>query len=508
VPEHSTSTLTIPGIADLEPIGRGGFGTVYSGWQEALHRQVAVKILSSEAGDADTAGRLQREGMAMGALSHHPNVVPVYATGSVDGRLYLVMPLLADGSLADQLASGPLGPREVVELGRGLADALAAAHEAGVLHRDVKPANVMRTHHGTYQLADFGVARFVDATQTLGGSVLATVAYAAPEVLDGRPATTTSDVYSLGATLHAALRGRPPFESGPDDAPIALAVRVLTTPPPDLRAAGVPSALAAVVDRAMAREPADRYPSAAALRDALTALDLGDPDRTEPLAAVGGEATAVIAVLPPATTDQVVPVTGAEPLAEDPTTTRPTSRRRLLAALVLLLLLVVTGAALVALTDDDGDGTADDQASGKPPATAGETSTTPTTAPETATTPEVATAAPAAAPSTTATPDAGTTSVVEAVRDYYALLDAGRIDEGWARLSPAYQERTGESSYRGFWQTIDGVDVLEAGADGDRADVTLRYTRTDGSTSTESVILELVRDEATGALLIDDYRLR
>ena len=124
MPERSTSTLAIPGIADLEPIGRGGFGTVYSGWQEALHRQVAVKILSSEAGDADTAGRLQREGMAMGALSHHPNVVPVYATGSVDGRLYLVMPLLADGSLADQFASGPLAPREVVELGRGLADAL------------------------------------------------------------------------------------------------------------------------------------------------------------------------------------------------------------------------------------------------------------------------------------------------------------------------------------------------------------------------------------------------
>ena len=94
------------------------------------------------------------------------------------------------------------------------------------------------------------------------------------------------------------------------------------------------------------------------------------------------------------------------------------------------------------------------------------------------------------------------------MRDYYALLDAGRIDEGFARLSPAYQERTGESSYRGFWQTIGGVDVLDAEADGNRVDVTLRYTRTDGSTSTESVILDLVRDEATGALLIDDYPVR
>ena len=274
MPDRSTATLTIPGISDLEPIGHGGFGTVYSGWQEALHRKVAVKVLSSASGDADAASRLQREGMAMGALSHHPNVVPVYATGSVDDRLYLVMPLLADGSLADQLASGPLRPAEVVTLGCDLADALAAAHEAGVLHRDVKPANVLRTPHGTYQLADFGVARFVDATQTLGVSLMATVAYAAPEVLDGKPATAASDVYSLGATLHAALRGRPPYESGPDDAPIALAVRVLTTAPPDLRAEGVPVALAEVVERAMAREVTDRHPSAAALRDALEALDL------------------------------------------------------------------------------------------------------------------------------------------------------------------------------------------------------------------------------------------
>ena len=225
MPGSSTPTLSIPGIDDLEPIGRGGFGTVYSGWQEALHRKVAVKVLHLAPGDAGSLARLQREGRAMGALSHHPNVVPVYETGVVNERLYLVMPLLPDGSLADHLASGPLPSRAVVELGRGLADALAAAHEAGVLHRDVKPPNVLLTPHGTYQLADFGVARFVDATQTQGGSLLGTVAYAAPEVLDGRPATVASDVYSLGATLHAALRGRAPYESGPDDAPLALAVR-------------------------------------------------------------------------------------------------------------------------------------------------------------------------------------------------------------------------------------------------------------------------------------------
>jgi len=524
VSEHSPSTLSIPGIDQLTPIGRGGFGTVYSGWQEALHRKVAVKVMNAAALDAEAARRLQREGRAMGALSHHPNVVPVYETGSVDERVYLVMPLLADGSLADQLASGPLPPAEVVELGRGLADALAAAHEAGVLHRDVKPANVLRTSHGTYQLADFGVARFVDAAQTLGGYLVATVAYAAPEVLEGRPATVASDVYSLGATLHAALRGRAPFERAPDDAPVALAVRVLTTPPPDLRATGVPSALAEVVERAMAREPADRYPSAAALRDALTALDLGAADRTEPQPVLRSDAAAQTTALPPAPTLATVAVATGEPLRDERTAAPPPrrERRRGLAALALLLLVLLTGAAVALLANRDEDGTRN-QTAGEPPATV-ETSTTETSAtvttapettrapavvttPETTRPPEVVTTEPTASPSTTAPPPEETGSVVQAVRDYYALMDAGRIDEGFARLSPAYQERTGETSYRRFWQTIDRVEVVDAQPDGLNTNAILRYTRTDGTTSTESVVVRFVRDPGTGALLIDDYFL-
>ena len=99
-------------------------------------------------------------------------------------------------------------------------------------------------------------------------------------------------------------------------------------------------------------------------------------------------------------------------------------------------------------------------------------------------------------------------SAVQAVRDYYALMDAGRIEEGFARLSPAYRERTGEGSYRAFWQTIAGVEVLDARSDELVVDATLRYTRTDGTTSTEAVILRFIRDPSTGALLIDDYRLR
>jgi non-specific serine/threonine protein kinase len=249
------ATLEIPGIDDLEPIGRGGFGTVYRGWQAALRREVAVKVLDAPAVDAASERRFEREAMAMGSLSGHPNVVPVYDAGSVAGRPYLVMPLLRDGSLQDRLAAGPLPAEEVVRLGQGLADALSAAHAAGVLHRDVKPANVLRTSHGAPQLTDFGVAQVADMTLTLGGDLVATVGYAAPEVLSGEPATEASDVYSLGATLHAAARGEAPFAAGPDDTPMSLAVRVMTADPPDLRGASVPEGLCAVIERAMARDP-------------------------------------------------------------------------------------------------------------------------------------------------------------------------------------------------------------------------------------------------------------
>jgi hypothetical protein len=422
----------------------------------------------------------------------------------------------------------------VIELGRGLADALAAAHEAGVLHRDVKPPNVLLTPHGTYQLADFGVARFVDATQTQGGSLLGTVAYAAPEVLDGLAATVASDLYSLGATLHAALRGRAPYESGPDDAPLALAVRVLTTPPPDLQAAGVPGALAEVVGRAMARDPADRYPSAVAMRDALSGLDLGAPDQAARRAAVERQVTGRIsAVRPGSTLDALAerevterpPVVGpastldmaaetttapfpGERTAARPRSTPPTGparRGRVLAILALLVLL--TGAAVVVL-DQEGR----PERSSEVPAATVETAPPETTAPETTAAettrpPEVVTTA-TETPTTTAPPTEETVSAVQAVRDYYALMDDGRIEEGFARLSPAYRERTGEGSYRAFWQTIDGVAVLDARSDDLVVDATLRYTRTDGTTSTEAVILRFIRDATTGALLIDDYRLR
>ena len=476
----------IPGIEDLQPVGRGGFGTVYQGWQPDLRRKVAVKVLDVLATDVEGAARFRRETMAMGALSDHPNVVPVYATGTVGDRLYLVMPLFADGSLADQLEAGPLAAAEVVQLGLGLADALAAAHGAGVLHRDVKPANVLRTAYGAPQLADFGVARFVDTTQTMGGGTMATVAYAAPEILSGEASSEASDVYSLGATLHAALRGRAPYEAGPDEAPISMAVRVLSTDPPDLRDDGVPAELAALVERAMARNVSERFPTAAALRDALAAVDL---DRLDP--AGPGPATAPMAAIPPVAPTVAAPLPDERPPA-------PAEARRSPWLWLLLAVLVGLAVGFFLLSRQGADGGDTDTAA--PSTTAPSTTAEPTTtaAPVTSATPETTAATAPAAPATSAT---------DALRDYYALMDDGRIDEGFTRLSPAYQQRTGEASYRSFWETIDRVEVLEAESEDLTATATLRYTSDDGTTSTEEVSVRFVEDASTGALLIDDYRV-
>ena len=283
--EPSTRVVppSIPGVEELEPVGRGGFAVVYRGWQPEYQRYVAVKVLEPST-DPAVVGRFRREVRAMGAVSDHPNVVPIYGAGVVDGRGYMVMPLLPGGTLDDKIRSAPLDAPEVVRIGRALADALAASHRIGLLHRDVKPANVLFTAYGDPQLADFGIARFADATATHTGFA-ATVAYAAPEVLQGEPATPASDVYSLGATLHAALRGEAPFRRVDGEPAVATAMRVLSDEPAHLKAAGVPAALAAVVERAMAKDPADRYPTAQALRHALETVDLGIATRKRPTAA-------------------------------------------------------------------------------------------------------------------------------------------------------------------------------------------------------------------------------
>lgn len=256
-------------FVDLAELGTGGYGVVYSARQPAFDRIVAVKVLSFT--DGRSLRRFSRERQALGKVSNHPHITPVFASGfTTDGRPYLAMELMRGGSLADRLETdGPMPWQTVLDLGVKLSGALETAHRAGILHRDLKPANILLSEYGEPRLADFGIASLDDGEQTKTGVITASVAYAAPEVLDGRRAGAESDVYGLAATLFTLVNGSAPFGVSGGESVLAMVLRVARDPVPDLRPRGVPDAFAAVLEKGMAKSPADRYSTAAALGTAL-----------------------------------------------------------------------------------------------------------------------------------------------------------------------------------------------------------------------------------------------
>ena len=276
---HATQQDQVLGIAaelrdagfdEVAEIGRGGFGLVYRCQQPLLDRMVAVKVLSSDL-KADNLDRFLREQRAMGRLSGHPHIVHILHIGTTpNGRPFIVMPYLGNGSLEELIGrNGPLDWCDALRIGVKLAGALEAAHRADILHRDVKPANILLTDYGEPQLTDFGIARIAGGFQTGTGLITGSPAYTAPEVLGGETPTTASDVYSLGATLFSTMTGHAAFERRSGEQVIAQFVRITSQPIPDLRAQGLPADVAASVERAMARDPADRPTSAAAFGEEL-----------------------------------------------------------------------------------------------------------------------------------------------------------------------------------------------------------------------------------------------
>lgn len=260
---------------DLTLLGQGGMGAVYRGRDPELDRQVAIKVMLDAT--PDFVARFRREAQSIARLAH-ANIVQVYDFGvDTEGNPYFVMELI-DGTPLDKIIRdrGRLPPLEAIQLIRQAACGLGAAHRAGIVHRDVKPSNLIVDGRGTVKLVDFGIARVAAAGQALTGAaaLMGTPGYMAPEQAAGRPVDHRADIYALGLTLFELLAGAPPY-AAPD--PISLVVKHLQEPLPDLRARGlgIPDELVQLVEQMGAKDPDDRLQSCDAVVAALDDLAPG-----------------------------------------------------------------------------------------------------------------------------------------------------------------------------------------------------------------------------------------
>ena len=265
--------LADAGFEAMHEIGHGGFGVVYRCRQPSLDRMVAIKVLTADL-ETDNLERFLREQRAMGKLSGHPHIVSIFDVGATDsGRPYLVMQYHPRGSLDAHIhQSGPVDWESATHVGVMVAGALETAHRHGMLHRDVKPGNILLTDYGEPQLTDFGIARIAGGFETTTGAVTGSPAFTAPEVLQGDAPNPAADVYGLGATLFCAITGHAVFERHSGEEVVAQFLRIARHPIPDLRAEGIPADVCEVLEHAMSRDPANRPPTAADLGELLRDL--------------------------------------------------------------------------------------------------------------------------------------------------------------------------------------------------------------------------------------------
>src|SRR5688572_5235398 len=245
-----------------ERIGHGGMGEGFAAPDLRLDREVALKLLRSDLAEQDGMRERVVAEARLAARLTHPHVVGVLDTGEQDGRPFVVMERLSGRTLRDELADGPMPAERVRDVGLQVLRALAAAHELGIVHRDVKPGNILDAGVGTWKVADFGIAKWLHADETLTGTgeLLGSPSYIAPERIDGQQAGPASDLYAVGVLLYEALSGRKPFE-GDDPFALATAIREGRYEPPTAIEAGVDPQITAVIERAMRRDPGERYES-------------------------------------------------------------------------------------------------------------------------------------------------------------------------------------------------------------------------------------------------------
>jgi eukaryotic-like serine/threonine-protein kinase len=518
----------------VDRIAAGGMGSVWEAWDEVLQRRVALKQLHPQPGlskaEAQLAGsRAMREARITARL-HHAHAVPVYDVVDHEGQPCLIMQYLPSQSLQALLAErGTLSVAEVARIGSEVAAALAAAHQAGVVHRDVKPGNVLIAQDGSAKLTDFGISHALgDATLTSTGLVTGTPAFLAPEVARGVESGFPSDVFSLGSTLYAALEGTPPFGTGEN--PMAVLHRVASGRPAPPRRSGP---LTPVLLRMLAPEPEARPSMDEVARelDAIRVATAGSADAaTRPISAPAAVGPATTVTLPaagsagagasagplqalppgllpprlPPSLPSLPPRQPGSPTAQPP---GPPPRRRrgtLVVALAALLLVIVVGAVLVAraLQGGSANHTAGSSSSttprtGSTARASGTTSHPPTSAARTSSTPPPATPTSTAGAPAAGGGEAKPGQLAKAVEDYYALLPAN-TDEAWQRLTPQYQQSHagGRQAYQSFWDSIAKVDASKAkGQPPGSVEATITYTYKDGRVVDERTAFQLVRQD-------------
>ena len=328
-------------------LGSGGMARVYLGHDRLLDRQVAIKVLSEPyASDPQFVERFRREASHAAGLNH-PNIVAVYDRGEVDGSYFIVMEYLAGPDLKQVIRQrAPLPPLEAIDDAQQILAALGAAHRRDVIHRDVKPQNVLVAEDGHLKVTDFGIARAgAETDMTEAGSVIGTAQYLSPEQARGDEVTAASDCYAVGIVLYEMLTGRVPFDGGP---PVAVAMKQISDEPvsPRIVEPTVPRELEAVVLRSLAKRPSERYRTAEemsrALAEARAAIDgTGGPTRVMAAAGAGG------------TTGQMTAATrvAGPPPPQDP----PRGRRRMWAIIAAILVLLVVGGVAAAMLLSGGD---------------------------------------------------------------------------------------------------------------------------------------------------------
>jgi serine/threonine protein kinase len=456
-------------------IGRGGMGAVWLGRDTLLGRDVALKRIGLMPGaQLPDLERAEREAR-LAARLNHPHVVAIYDLVEDGEDTWLVMEYVEGITLSALVKrDGALSPDQAGPLVRQAADALAAAHGAGIVHRDVKPSNMLVTPAGEVKLTDFGIARAeADASLTQTGLVTGSPAYLAPEVASGTTATDAADVWSLGATLFHLLAGHPPYDVTSNV--MGALYRIVHEEPPRLSDAGP---LAVVLEHTMARDPHDRW-SMAQVRDVLgqgpevsirplpvSAVTVGDHTRT--LRSMQAEP---VAVPPVALVPDLVPDLAPAPATSTPVP-RPVRRRSawpwVAAVAVLIAVALVAGAAYLGSRDGGKP-----SASG-PPASSGSGHST-----------------------SAGTDDAA--RMQSFITTYLQTVTSDR-QAAWAMLTPSFQRASnGFAGYQGFWGTIRLATARDISPDPAAMTVTygVDYVKTDGSRSSGLVTLRLVRQGST-----------